>query len=110
MLLTATILISTSVYAGGGMGGGQSMMGGQGHMMGSSPGFLRPGTGRPQRFPAYQYNEQRDRERLRAEIREKRQELSELFRSDKPDKMLIDQKMAELNALETEYDRSDFRR
>ena len=95
------------------MGGGQGMMGGQGHMMGGSGNdmmgsgqyFSSPWTSQPQRTPSYRY-EQRQRERLRAEIQEKRQELSELYRSDSPDKALIDQKITELNELETAYDRS----
>ena len=108
--ITTALLVSASAYAGGGMGGGmgggQGMMGGQGHgMMGSDQNFSGPWTSQPQRSPSNQY-EQRERVRLREEIREKRQELSDLYRSDKPDKALIDQKIAQLNALETDYDRS----
>jgi Spy/CpxP family protein refolding chaperone len=109
--ITTALLVSASAYAGGGMGGGmgggQGMMGGQGHgMMGSGQNFSGPSwTSQPQRSPSNQY-EQREMVRLREEIREKRQELSELYRSDKPDKALIDQKIAQLNALETDYDRS----
>ena len=47
-----------------------------------------------------------EKEKLREEIQERRQELSDLYRSDKPDKTLIDKKIAELNKLETAYDRS----
>ena len=112
--ITAALLISAGAYAGGGMGGGQGMMGGQGHgmmgsggngMMGSGQDFSGPWTSQSQRSPSNQY-EQRERARLREEIREKRQELSEIYRSDKPDKALIDQKIAQLNVLETDYDRS----
>jgi len=112
--ITTAFLISAGAYAGGGMGGGQGMMGGQGHgmmgsggngMMGSGQNFSGPWTSQTQRSPSNQY-EQRERVRLREEIRGKRQELSELYRSDKPDKALIDQKIAQLNALETDYDRS----
>ena len=105
--ITTALLISAGAYAGGGMGGGQGMMGGQGHgMMGSDLNFSNPKTS-PQSHmsPTDQYKQQ-ERERLREEIREKRQELSGLYRSDKPDKALIDQKIAELNVLETAYDRS----
>jgi Spy/CpxP family protein refolding chaperone len=116
--ITTALLISAGAYAGGGMGGGmgggQGMMGGQGHgmmgsggngMMGSGQNFSGPWTSQPQRSPSNQY-EQRERVRLREEIRGKRQELSDLYRSDKPDKALIDQKITQLNALETDYDRS----
>jgi len=102
--ITTALLIGTGAYAGGGMGGGQGMMGSGGNdMMGSGQGFSGPWTSQPQRSPSYQYEQ---RERLREEIREKRQELSELYRSDKPNKALIDQKIAELKELETVYDRS----
>ncbi len=85
--------------------GGYGMMGSGGHggMMGSGQGFFSPRGTQPQRSPSYQY-EQRQTEKLREEIREKRQELSRLYRSEKPDKELMDQKMAELNRLEAELD------
>ena len=112
--ITTALLISAGAYAGGGMGGGQGRMGGQGHgmmgsggngMMGSGQNFSGPWTSQPRRSPSNQY-EQRERAQLREKIREKRQELSGLYRSEKPDKALIDQKIAQLNALETDYDRS----
>lgn len=53
---------------------------------------------------AYQ-DKAKETETLRQEIREKRQELSELFRSDKPDKRLINQKVDELSKLESDLDR-----
>ena len=118
----AAIIIGGIAYAGGGMGGsglggtgssGSGMMGGGGYgmmgsgghggMMGSGQGFFGPRGTQPQRSPSYQY-EQRQTENLREEIREKRQELSRLYRSEKPDKELMDQKMAELNRLEAELD------
>ncbi len=43
-------------------------------------------------------------EALRKEMREKREELASLFRSDNPDKNLIDQKINELNRLESDLD------
>lgn len=43
-------------------------------------------------------------EALREQIREKRKELSDLLRSDKPDKELLDEKIEELNRLESELD------
>jgi Spy/CpxP family protein refolding chaperone len=112
--ITTALLITAGAYAGGGMGGGQGMMGGQGHgmmgnggngMMVSGQIFSDPWTSsQPRRSPSN--SEQRERTRLREEIREKRLELSELYRSDEPDKALINQKIAQLNALETNYDRS----
>ena len=116
--ITAALLISVGTYAGGGMGGdmggGQGMMGGQGHgtmgsggndIMGSGQNFSSPRTSQPRRSPSDRYKMQ-ETEKLREEIRERRQELSDLYRSDKPDKTLIDKKIAELNKLETAYDRS----
>ena len=116
--IATALFISAGAYAGGGMGGGmgggQGMMGGQGHgmmgsggsgMMGSGQNFSDPWTSQPRRSPADQYKQQ-ERERLREEIREKRQELSDLYRSEKQDKARIDQKIAELNTLETDYDRN----
>jgi len=116
--ITTALLISVGAYAGngmgGGMGGGQEMMGGQGHgmmgsggngMMDSDQNLSSPRTSQPRRSPTDQYRQQ-ERVRLSEEIRERRQELSDLYRSDKPDKALIDQKIAELNELETAFDRS----
>ena len=104
--ITTALLISVGAFAGGGMGGGQEMMGGQGHgMMGSDRFFSSPWTSQPQSSPTDQNNQQ-ERAKLREEIRDKRQELSELYRSEKPDKELVDRKIAELNALETAYDQN----
>ena len=119
--LTVVLLISAGAYAGngmgGGMGGGQGMMGGQGHgmmgsggnnMMGSDTNYSKPwGTPQSGKFPT-DLEKQFEREQLRGEIRKKRQEFSELYRSDKPDKSLIDRKIGELHALEADYDRSLF--
>ena len=119
LLITATIttalLISVGAYADNGMGGGQGMTGGRGHgmmgsggngMMGSDPNYSNPWTSPQSRISPKDQDKQIERQNLSEEIREKRQELSELYRSDKPDKALIDQKIAELNELETAYDRS----
>ena len=113
--ITTALLISAGAYAGGGMGGGQGMMGGQGHgmmgsggngMMGNSPGFTNP-WGTQSRPDPYYRDSQRENEtsRLRYEMREKRQELSELYRLETPDKELIDQKIAELSRLESDLDK-----
>lgn len=112
--LTTALLISAGAYADNGMGGGQGMMGGRGHgmmgsggngMMDSDQNLSSPRTSQPWRSPTDQYRQQ-ERVRLSEEIRERRQELSDLYRSDNLDKALIDQKIAELNELETAYDRS----
>jgi len=117
--ITTALLFSAGAYAGGGMGGGmgggQGMMGGQDHgmmggggngMISSDPYFSNPWTSTQSRKSSTDQNTQLEREKLREDVREKIQELSELYRSDKPDKALIDQKIAELNELETAYDRS----
>ncbi len=113
MVVVAVAVIAAIAYAGGpggggmgGMGGGNSgMMGGGqgmmgGHMM-SNPWQGQPGN----QYPLYQYK-QTETEKLREEIREKRHELSDLYRSENPDKDQIDQKIEELNRLEAELDRS----
>ena len=116
--ITTALLISVGAYAdngmGGGMGGGQGMTGGQGHgmmgsggngMMGSDPNYSNPWTSPQSRISPKDQDKQIERQNLSEEIKEKRQELSELYRSDKPERALIDQKIAELNELETAYDR-----
>jgi hypothetical protein len=105
--LTATIAMGGIVYAGGGMGGG---MGGGGMMGG---GYMMKNYGRGYAAPLQdQYNRSnessqysnREIEGLRYEIRGRREELSDLYRADKPDKELIDQKIKELSRLEAELD------
>lgn len=117
--ITCAFFFSAGAYAGGGMGGGmgggqgmmdsqgQAMMGSGGNdLMGSSPNYSTPWTSpQSRRYPKDQ-DKQIKRQNLSEEIREKRRELSELYRSDKPDKALIDRKISELNELETAYDRS----
>ena len=86
----------------GGMGGGR---GGSG-MMGSGEGIssiLEALLGK-RSDQDRNYDIERGREGLRQEIREKRRELAYLFRSDTPDRKLIDQKIVELNRLEAELD------
>jgi Spy/CpxP family protein refolding chaperone len=115
--VTAVLLISTSAYAGGGMGGGAGMMGGQGHgmmggggndMMGAAPNHSNPWTSPQSGRSATDLEKRLERDQLREEIRKKRQALSELYNADKPDKALIDQKISELHAIEADYDRSIF--
>jgi hypothetical protein len=89
---------------GGGMGGGQGMMGGQGQgMMGYGSNFSNPWGAQSRTNPTAQY-EKKETERLRDEVRVKRQELSDLYRSGKPNKEMIDQKIEELSKLEAELD------
>jgi hypothetical protein len=110
--MASAVFIGSWVYAGGmgGMGGG---MGG-GHMMGYGQGYSNPWQNQYNPNPynnrydrsdenAYQ-DEAKETEELKQDIREKRQELSELFRSEKPDKRLIDQKIDELSKLENDLD------
>ena len=52
---------------------------------------------------AYQ-DKAKETEKLREEIREKRNELHALYRSEKPDPDMIDKKIDELSRLETELD------
>jgi Spy/CpxP family protein refolding chaperone len=117
-ILLITIAISFAIvfggisYAGGGMGGGgmggggRGMMGG-GHMMDFGRGYSAPYPDQYNRYnrydEPYQYGPT-ETERLRQEIREKRQELSKLYDSEKPDKDLINKKIDELSKLEAELD------
>ena len=115
--IIAVLLISASAYAGGGKGGGMGMMGGQGHSMmgGSGTGKMGFGPSYSNPWASTQFErsekdlEKRfEREQLREEIRKKRLELPELYNSDKPNKALINQKIAELHALEADYDKNLF--
>jgi Spy/CpxP family protein refolding chaperone len=116
--IVAVAVIGSITYAGGpgsggmggSMGGGQGMMGGHGpgmmggHMMRDDPNITNPWQKQPQSpYTSYQ-NRQTETQRLREEIREKRSELSDLYRSEKPDKELIDQKIEELSKLEAKLD------
>lgn len=89
---------------GGGMGGGHDMMGGQGQgMMGYGSNFSNPRGAQTRPNPSYQ-NRQEETEILREEIRAKRQELSNLYRAEKPNKEMINQKIDELDKLEAKLD------
>ena len=105
--IASALFIGSLVYAGGmggGMGGG--MMGGYGQ------GFSNPWQNQnsPNQYNnnrsdqrTYQ-NKAKETEQLRQEIREKRQELSKLYSSPKPDTAQIDKKIDELSRLEAELD------
>ena len=88
------------------MGGGQGGMGGgQGGMMG---GYLRDLWNGYRMSPKeYDHDNQdltEESSSLRKQIREKRAELSALYRSDNADKTLIEKKIDELNRLERRLD------
>jgi Spy/CpxP family protein refolding chaperone len=113
--IASALFIGSWVYAGG-MGGG--MMGGGmggGMMGGYGQGYSNPwqnqnpfnNNGSDQK--AYQ-DKARETQRLRQEIREKRQELSELYRSPKPNTNQIDKKIDELSRLEAELDQKTLSR
>ena len=97
----------------GGISGGSSMMGGAYAMMGGhGRGMTGFGQGILNFFRNYfsesnksEPNNYHDTEKLREKIGEKRRELSLLYRSQKPDKILIDQKIEELNRLESDLDK-----
>ena len=119
-IITVAIAISATIgglalaggMGGGGMGGGgmgsggHGMMGG-GHMMDFGRGYSTPYPDQYNRYnrydESYRYGPT-ETERLRQEIREKRQELSKLYDSEKPDRNLIDKKIDELSKLEAELD------
>jgi hypothetical protein len=106
------ITIAGVAYAGGGMGGGMGggigggmgggMGGGQG-MMGFGSIFSNPWGGQSRTNQNYQ-NQQKETQRLREEVRAKRQELSDLYRAEKPNKEMINRKIEELSRLERELD------
>ena len=116
LALIATFAFWISAYAQGpgggsmGGGGGHGMMGGSGiggqGMMGGGQGMsgLREElTEKSGKEDQNNYDEE-ETEKLRRQIREKRRELSSLYRSKNSDNKLIDQKIAELNRLEFELD------
>ncbi len=102
--ILAVVIIGAVGYAdgpGGGTGGvAFAMMGGQGGMTGGQGGMMGGkgyGHGNPDLTEETAF--------LRKQIREKRAELSALYRSDNADKTLIDQKIDELNLLERRLDK-----
>jgi Spy/CpxP family protein refolding chaperone len=112
--MASAVFIGSLVYAGGMMGGG---MGG-GMMGGFGQGYSNPwqNQNNPNLYnnnrsdqKAYQ-DKARESEQLRQEIREKRQELSELYRSQKPDQGQIDKKIDELSRLEAQLDQETLNR
>jgi Spy/CpxP family protein refolding chaperone len=118
--IASALFIGSLVYAGG-MGGGGMMGGGMGGGMmgGYGQGFSNPwqnqnnpnayNNNRSDQQKTYQ-DKAKETEQLRQDIREKRQELSELYRSPKPDKAQIDKKIDELSRLEAELDQKTLSR
>ena len=89
---------------GAGMGGDHGMMGGQSHgMMGSGQNYSNSWREQSRTNQNYQY-EKKETQSMREEIKVKRQELSALYRSEQPNKEMIDQKIAELDDLEAKLD------
>ena len=113
MSTTASALFIGSLVYAGSMGGGGMMGGGMGGGMmgGYGQGYSNPWQNQYSPNPynnrsdqkAYQ-DKAKETEQLRQEIREKRQELSELYRSPKPDTAQIDKKIDELSRLEAQLD------
>jgi len=112
--MASALFIGSLVYAGGmggGMGGGGMMGGGMGGGMmgGYGQGYSNPWQNQNpynnDRSDQKTYQDKaRETEHLRQEIREKRQELSALYHSQKPDMAQIDKKIDELSRLEAELD------
>jgi len=89
-----------SGMGGSGMGGSSMMGGGQG--MSDLWNALSGMWNNPNQYD----HRSSSTERLRSEIREKRQELRSMVQSSNPDRSAIDQKIRELDRLESElYDR-----
>jgi Spy/CpxP family protein refolding chaperone len=91
------------------MGGGANGMMGGGHgrgMMGYGQGVLKLWKQLFEKQEKLNQDDHTKNELLRKQIREKRQELSVLLRSDNPDKNLIDRKIEELSRLEYELDKN----
>lgn len=88
---------------GGGNGGGHGMSGG--HMMGNDSYMNSPNYNRPSTPENLQRRDDRELEKLRNEVRERRHELSELFQRQPRDEQLIEQRIDELSRLEAELDR-----
>jgi hypothetical protein len=108
LVMTNLLTIGGIAFAGGGMGGGMGgghgMMGEQGQgMMGYGSNFSNPWGAQTRPNPSYQ-NHQEETQMLREEIRAKRRELSDLYRAEKPNKEMIDQKIEELSSLEGKLD------
>ena len=113
--IASALFIGSLVYAGGmgggmmggGMGGG--MMGGYGQGFSNPWQNQNPFNNNRSDQKAYQ-DKARETQQLRQEIREKREELSQLYRSPKPDTAQIDKKIDELSRLEAKLDQETLNR
>jgi Spy/CpxP family protein refolding chaperone len=114
-VVVALLAISVHAYADdqSGTSQGGPMLGGSGHGGMGGGGMMGWGRGMSALWEYLSKNpternetpyDQKEAEALKKQIREKRQELSDLLRSDKPDKELLDEKIDELNRLESELD------
>ncbi len=116
IVMAAAFTFSIVAFAGGqggGSGQGGGMMGGQGGgMMGDQGGGMM-GSGKwmsklwellSNRTGKSDQGKDRERAALRTEIREKRGELVSLIQAENPDRALINQKIEELDRLESELD------
>ena len=72
-------------------------------MMGNGSIFSNPWGAQSRTNQNYQKH-QEETQRLREEIRAKRQELSDLYRAEKPNKEMINRKIEELSKLEGQLD------
>ncbi len=106
--ILAVLIIGAVGYAdghGGGAGGvAFAMMGGQGGMMGGQGGMMGGNSMSPKGYGYGNPDLTEETAFLRKQIREKREELAVLYRSDNADKTLIDKKIDELNQLERHLD------
>jgi Spy/CpxP family protein refolding chaperone len=110
LLLFAAVTLGGISYAGsgsGGMGvgsgsGDHGMMGGQNHGM-MDQNYSNSWREQSRTNQNYRYGK-KETQSLREEIKAKRQELSALYRSEKPNKKMIDQKITELDELEAKLD------
>ena len=85
---------------GGGSGAGMGSSMGEGHgMMDYGQNYSNSRREQPRTNQNYQY-EKKETQSVREEIKVKRQELSALYRSEQPNKEMIDQKISELDDLE----------
>ena len=114
-IILSVLIIGGPGYAhgpGGGGGGGSSGMGGNGYgMMGGQSWMKRYGRelwdrlrGNPRENDQRLSQSNEEIESLRKQIKDKRQELASLFRSDNPDRDLISKKIEALNNLEQMLD------
>ncbi len=109
VFITVLFLAGSWMALAGGMGRGgmgHGMMGGYGRDMMEWGQKVLPGPGyyQTERPGELNRDDYREIEGLRREIREKRRDLASLFKSENPDRKLIDRKLEELDRLEQELD------